>query len=111
MVRETAEGRFFQMALHSVIPSGELKPKSTLLGINNYTTKQLELEPDYHPESKELRRALIEAEKPFIKHFEYADYPGYAVISVNKSKVEANIYPGVSRSSWKTIKISELLAG
>jgi len=110
LVRETKEGNFFQLALHSVIPPGDIQPLTTLLGVKNYTTEQLELEPDYHPESREFRRECIEAEKPFVKHFEYTDFPGYAVLSVNKNKVEAKIYSGTTQNVWKTIDISALLA-
>ena len=110
MVRETKEGNFFQLALHSVISSEDMKSETTLLGVENYTVKQLELESDYHPESKELRRELIEAEKPFVKHFEYTDLPGYAVLTVNKAKVEAKMYSGTNQKLWKTIDISALLA-
>jgi hypothetical protein len=110
MVRETSEGKFFQLALHSVIPPGETNGFDFLSGTKDYTPDQVELEADYNPESKEMRRELIVAEKPFVNHFEYCDLPGYAVLSVNKNKVEAKLYSGITRKSWKTIDISALLA-
>lgn len=111
MVRDTKEGKFFQLALHSVIPSEDVTSKATLVGTKNYTPKLLDLDPEYSPETREVRREWIETEKPFVRHFEYADLPGYAVVTIDRDKVEAKVFSGISRKPWKTINVTKLLAG
>ena len=51
----------------------------------------------------------IDAERAFVKSFEYADLPGYAAVTVNGANVTAKIYSGVSRNVWRTVELSRLL--
>lgn len=111
MVRETSAGNFFQLGLWSIIPSLDVKPTVAWSGVEKYTVEQLEQDLEFSPETKQERHEIIEAEKPFVKHFDYSDLPGYAVLSVNGDNVEAKIYSGVSRKVWRTIDISALLGG
>lgn len=42
--------------------------------------------------------------------FEYADLPGYAVVTVDGAKVDAEIFAGTSRQRWRTVDLIELRA-
>jgi hypothetical protein len=50
-------------------------------------------------------------EAPFVKQFQYAELPGYAVVQVNGPQVTARIYPGIGRQVWRILALSESLAG
>ena len=51
----------------------------------------------------------LEAERPFVKAFQYADHPGYAVVTVSPESVKMSVYSGVSRQAWTTLNLSELV--
>ena len=38
---------------------------------------------------------------PFVERFEYANLPGYAVVTVDGTAVDVDIYSGVSRKIWR----------
>ena len=64
------------------------------------------LEPDFDPKSETERRQALQAERPFIKHFEYADTAGYAVLKIEGDSVKADIYVGLGRRLWKTVDVT-----
>jgi hypothetical protein len=66
------------------------------------------VEPDFSPATDKQRRAVYQTEAPFVQQFEYADLPGYAVVTVNGPAVTAKIYAGVTRQLWRTLKLSKL---
>ena len=72
--------------------------------------EQVKVEPNFSPETEAVRRAVYEAERPWVKAFEYADLPGYAVVTVDGARVTARIFAGVSRRLWRTVDLSGLLA-
>ncbi len=110
LVRATPRGgRFLQLALSSVISAPEPAPKHVLSGVSSYNADQVAVEPAFSPATEKERRAIYETEAPFVKQFEYADLPGYAVVAVNGPKVTATIYSGVSRQVWRRLELSELL--
>ncbi len=110
--RDTPEGSFVQLAIGSVVSRPDDKIKHELSGVNNYTSRLTELEPGFSPASLEERKKLLAEEKPFISHFEYADFCGYATMSIDEADtVSISIYPNVDRNPWKTINITELLKG
>jgi 3',5'-cyclic AMP phosphodiesterase CpdA len=104
-------GRFAQLAVSSVIKTPSLKPRNVLTGIAEYTGDQVRVEPRYSPDTEAQRRAVLEAERPLLGAFDYADLPGYAVIVVKGAKVDARIYSGATRELWRTVALSELLVG
>jgi hypothetical protein len=69
------------------------------------------VEPKFSPDTEAARRAVYDAERPFVKAFDYADLPGYAVVTVDGPRVTAKIFPGLSRQPWRTIDLSALLTG
>ena len=104
-----AGGKFVQLALSSVINSLEVKPKNQLSGIAEYNGDQIRVEPSHSPETEKERRAVYDAEKEFVTTFEYADLPGYAVVTVTASQLTAQIFSGVSQQLWRTVDLSELM--
>ncbi|MBI3881785.1 MAG: metallophosphoesterase [Verrucomicrobia bacterium] len=109
LVRTAGRGRFAQLAISSIINAPEVKPKDTLSGVGEYTGDQIRVEPNHSPATEKERRAVYAAERPFVKAFEYADLPGYAVVTVSGANVTARIYSGVSRELWRTVDLRKLL--
>jgi hypothetical protein len=110
-VRRTDEGPFLQLAVSSVIPSADVQPRNVLSGLDRYGPDLVELEPGFDVKTLEQRRENLKAEKPLLRHWDYADTAGYAVVGVEGEKVRAEVYNGVGRRLWKTLDLSGLLAG
>jgi len=110
LVRATPRGgRFLQLAASSVISSPEVAPKNLLTGIARYNADQVSVEPAFSPATEKQRRAVYETEAPFVRQFEYADLPGYAVVDVNGPSVTAQVYAGVGQNLWRTLELNRLL--
>ena len=106
--RNTGRGRFAQLAVSSVINALETKSKNELHGLKDYTEDQIRVEPQHSPSTETQRRAVYTAERPFVADFEYADLPGYAVVTVDGPRVTAEIFAGISRQKWRTVELSAL---
>jgi len=104
--RKTPTGTFVQFSVNSVISSSQIEVRDALEGVEKYGGSLVELEPEFQPETRQDRIKLLEAEKPYIARFEYADFPGYAIIDVSNSGVSATIYKGDSASAWKTVSLA-----
>jgi hypothetical protein len=102
-------GKFVQLAVSSVINAASVKAKDTLSGVGDYNGDQVRVEPAYSPDTEAARRAVYEGERPFVKTFEYADLPGYAVLDVTPSRVTARVFAGVSRELWRTVDLTALI--
>lgn len=111
LVRRTGTGKFVQLAISSVATDPEAKPKDERQGLEAYSPDLVTLEPKHAPETEKDRRAFLEAERPFIEHYQYADTWGRGRMRFSKGGVRAEIYRGISRESWKTLDLSALLAG
>jgi hypothetical protein len=110
LVRATPrDGKFLQLGVCSVIHSPETTAEMLLSGVKSYNADQVKVEPDFSPATEKQRRAVYQTEAPFVKQFEYADLPGYAVVAVNGPAVTARIYSGVTRRLWHTLELSNLL--
>jgi 3',5'-cyclic AMP phosphodiesterase CpdA len=110
LVRATPRGgRFLQLAVSSIINAPEVKPKDVLNGLQDYTGDQVKVEPNHSPGTEKERRAVYDAERPFVRQFDYADLPGYAVVTVNGAEVSAKIFSGVGRELWRTVAMTKLL--
>jgi len=111
LVRATpGGGKFLQLGISSVIHSPAVNPEHVLSGVKSYRPDQVSVEPDFSPGTEQQRRAVYETEAPFVKQFEYADLPGYAMVSVNGPAVTARVYSGVTRQLWHTLELSQLLS-
>jgi len=101
-------GKFAQLAISSVIGSDDVKPKDELHGPAEYNGDQIRVEPHFSPDTEAARRAVYAAEAPSVKEFEYADLPGYAVVTVKGESVKADMYAGISSRLWKTVDLVKL---
>jgi hypothetical protein len=106
--RRAGKGRFAQFALSSVLAAPTAKPKDILTGLETYTPDQIKVEPSFSPTNETERRAVYEEERPFVDAFEYADLPGYAVVTVDGANVSVRMYAGATREIWRTVKLSAL---
>ncbi len=106
--RSAGRGRFAQFALSSVLNAPTAKPKDQLSGLASYTPDQIRVEPNFSPSNEAERRAVYESERKFVHAFEYADLPGYAVVTVNGSNVTAKMYSGTTRELWRTVDLTAL---
>jgi UDP-2,3-diacylglucosamine pyrophosphatase LpxH len=111
IAREAGGGRFAQLALSSVINAPDPAAKTELHGIERYDGDQVTVEPNFSPDNEAARRAVYEAERPFVKAFEYADLPGYAVVKVDGPRVTAEMYAGTTRRLWRTLDLTGLASG
>ena len=106
LARTAGRGRFSQFALSSVITAPKVEAKTPLFGLDRYTPDQVTVEPNFSPANETERRNIYTAERPFVRAFEYADLPGYAVVSVAGDRVTARIYSGVGRELWRTVELN-----
>ena len=94
--------------MNSVISSPETSVKDYLKGLGNYNPALVELEPDFSPDTKQQRQKILEDEKPHISYFEFADFPGYAVINVSNTGINIDIYKGNSGTLWKNVPLESV---
>ena len=105
LARRTPKGTFVQFSMNSVISSSEISVRNHLKGLGNYGPALVDLEPEFSPATKEQRQKMLENEKPYITYFEYANFPGYAVINVSDSGINIDIYKGASDTLWKNVPL------
>ena len=110
LARRTSRGTFVQLSMNSVISSPKILVKNHLEGVKNYGGRLVELEPEFQPDTKEQRQKMLEDEKPYITYFEYANFPGYAVINVSDTGINADIYTGDSGKLWKSVPLGLVLS-
>ena len=100
--RRTEKGSFLQLAISSVATDTEGRPKDELTGVDAYGPDLVHLEPNHSPETLDLRRALLTAEKSFIERFEYADVWGHALLHIRGSGFTADVFRGMAKDVWKS---------
>ena len=111
LVRATpGGGRFLQLGIGSVINAPDPQPRHLLSGVKDYNGDQVSVEPNFSPSTDQQRREVYQLEAPFVKQFQYAELPGYAVVQVNGPSVAATVYPGFGRKAWRTLALSDLQA-
>lgn len=106
--RTAGKGRFAQFALSSVLTAPTAKPKEVLTGVEAYNPDQIKVEPNFSPANETERRAVYDAERKFVSAFEYADLPGYAVVTVAGARVIVKMYAGTGTELWRTVDFSAL---
>lgn len=111
LARTAGRGRFAQFALSSVLTAPTAKPKDVLTGLAAYTPDQVRVEPNFSPANEVERRAVYETERPSVREFDYADLPGYAVVTVAGPRVAVQMYPGTGAELWRTVELSALARG
>lgn len=111
LVRRTEEGAFLQLAVSSVISAADTRPRNVLSGLEQYGPDLVGLEPEFGKSSLDERRENLRAEKPLLRHYDYADTAGYALLHVDGGQLRAEIYNGLGQRLWKTLDLTALLAG
>ena len=109
LARRTSTGAFVQFSMNSVISSSKILVRNHLEGVENYGGPLVELEPEFQPDTKEQRQKLLEDEKPYIAYFEYANFPGYAIVNVSEAGINIDIYMGDSDKVWKNVPLDSVL--
>lgn len=109
LVRRTEKGRFVQMSLSSVGNTGDVKTRDLIEDVKGYGPDLVKLEPKHSPTTEQQRRAILETERPFIEHFEYADTWGHAMIQLKGEQIIAAVYRGMDRQPWKTLDLTKAL--
>lgn len=110
LIRQTPEGPFAQLALGSVISRPDAAPKSALSGVQHYGPDLVQLEPQFDPKTEAARRESLAREAPFVRRYEFAGAPGYALLAVEGSSVNARLFAGLGRREWKTLDLTGALA-
>jgi hypothetical protein len=111
LARTAGRGRFAQLAVSSVLTAPNAKVKDVLNGLETYTPDQIKVEPNFSPASEAERRAVYVEERPFVREFEYADLPGYAVVTVDGPRVAAQMFAGTGSELWRTVDLTALSTG
>ena len=111
IARSAGKGRFAQFALSSVLTGPQARPKEVLTGLDAYTPDQIKVEPAFSPANETERRAVYDAERKFVHAFEYADLPGYAVVTVDGAKVTVKMFAGTGTELWRTVDLTALARG
>ncbi len=104
--RRAGRGRFRQFALSSVLGTAAPAPKEILAGAAAYTPDQVDVEPRFSPANLAERRAVYVAERAFVDAFDYADLPGYAVVTVDGPRVRADLCRGATREIWRSVVLA-----
>ena len=110
LVRRTEQGRFAQLAISSVASTSDGRSRDVLQGVQDYRPDLVDLEPKHSPDTIELRRSLLSAERPFIEHFEYADTWGHAILHMRGDRGSADVFRGFEDLRWKQIDLTQPLA-
>jgi len=106
--RRAGRGRFAQLALSSVLNAPTARAKDVLTGPDRYNPDQVGVEPSFSPANEAERRAVYDTERAFVNTFEYADLPGYAVVTVDGPTVTTRMYSGATRDLWRTTDLTGL---
>ena len=110
LTRKTPAGSFVQLSMNSVISSPNVSVRDYLKSVENYGGGLVDLEPEFQPQTESERRRMLEDEKPYITSFEFANFPGYAVINVSHSSITADISMADSGKVWKRVSLMPMLA-
>lgn len=108
--RTEGGGRFVQVAVSSVVSPGIVKARDEL-GAQEYTGDQIKVEPKHSPETESQRRAVYEAERPWVSRFVYADLPGFAMVQVQGEQVTLRMHPGSSGEVWREVDLMGVMKG
>jgi hypothetical protein len=74
-----------------------------------YGPDLVKLEPRHSPDTEGRRRQILEEERRFIVHFEYADTWGHALVKVRGGQERADVRRGLERQAWKSLDLTGAL--
>ena len=95
--------------MNSVVSSPKISVRDRLEGVENYGSHLVDLEPEFQPDTKQERQKMLEDEKRYITHFEYANFPGYAVVNMSDAGINIDVYVGDSDEVWKNVSLGSVL--
>jgi len=102
----TSKGRFTQLAVSSVVSHDPPKVRDEQSGVEAYTQELVSMEPNFSPATKEQRMQLLEAERPYVRRFEYADLPGLAVVDVHETGVSCQVFGGTDETPYRSTSLT-----
>lgn len=102
--------RFRQFSTISVLPEPNPRPRNVIDDPAAYGPDLVKLEERFSPDTVEARRATLEAERPQVRGYRYADAPGYAIVHVDDEAVEADLYVGLSPTPWRRVALAGAVA-
>lgn len=108
VARKTERGTFVQVMFNSVLSNTDNTIRNHIRGIEHYNASLTDLEPSFSPETLKERKMILEAEKPFISYFEFADTFGFVRLIFSNDNVSADVYVGTDTRVWRSINLSEL---
>lgn len=82
------------------------RAKDVLERVQDYGPDLVDLEPKHSPDTLELRRSWLSAERPFIEHFEYAETWGHAALHLRGDRATATICRGLAAEAWKNVDLA-----
>jgi len=102
--RITENGFFVQLAMNSVVDrrAGDVK---LLDGVDAYVPELVDLEPKFDAKTKDARRELLSAEKPFVSYFEMANTSGYGLITVSDKFIDVGVRLRSEQKTWRRLRI------
>ena len=104
--RNTDYGPVVQVMAISVVRDREyLVPKKT---ITSYGASLVDLAPDWQPETREARKAILEEEAQYVTYYQQSDLPGYGKINIDpeKNKVILEYFPAFGEKPFDTVDLS-----
>ncbi len=105
--RKTEAGAVVQVMINSVVGSFDLKA-SVEVETEYKGAGFVEENPTFQLHNQEVRKKILENEKPNIQYFTRADLSGYAIISVyeKENKVVLKYYNGFSADPFQSFELS-----
>jgi hypothetical protein len=101
--RRVEEKSIRQFSVISVLPDTKPNVRDET---SKYGPSMTDLEPNFSPETLEARKQTLAAEAPFVTDYAYANAPGYAMVHVRPDSITADLYIGLARTIWKTIRLA-----
>jgi len=108
VARKTEKGTFVQLTFNAVLSNTDNTIRNHIRGIEHYNASLTDLEPSFSPETLKERKMILEAEKPFISYYEFADTFGFVRLVFSNDDVVAEVYVGTDTREWRSINLSEL---
>jgi len=107
--RNTPYGPIVQVMVNSVINDRNLLNPGHV--ITQYGSSLVDNVPDWQPETREIRKAILTEEAKYVTFYKQTDLPGYAIIKVDgaKESIQLEYYAAFGKEPYDKIDLSQLL--
>jgi len=107
--RETPYGPIVQLSTISVIR--EVEKNEPYWYINDYGPSLVDLEPNFSPDTKDIRKKILENEAKYITDFRLADMPGYNILEFDGStgNIYLKAYCGIGFNLFEKVDLTALM--